>query len=48
MNITKDSIVTSICGIKSNITLSELCEHIGENSDEIVKDLTDAILRLVA
>ena len=41
MNITKDSIVTSIFGIKSNITLSELCEHIGENSDEIVQDLID-------
>lgn len=41
MNITKDSIVTSICGIKSDITLSELCEYIGENFDEIVQDLID-------
>ena len=41
MKITKDSIVTSICGIKSNITLSKLCEYIGENSDEIVQDLID-------
>ena len=30
MEITKDSIVTSICGIKSNIKLFELCEYMSK------------------
>ena len=42
MNITKDSIVTSVCGIKSNITLSKLCDYFG------IEDIEDVIESLIS
>ena len=42
MNITKDSIVKSICGIKSNITLSKLCDYFG------IEDIEDVIESLIS
>ncbi len=42
MEITKDSIVTRICGIKSNITLSELCEYFD------IEDIEDVIESLIS
>ena len=43
MEINKNSIVSNICGIKSNIKLFELCEYleISDEIDEVVECLND-------
>ena len=43
MEINKNSIVSNICGIKSNIKLFELCEYLGisDEIDDVVEYLND-------
>ena len=43
MEINKNSIVSNICGIKSNIKLFELCEYLGisDEIDDVVEHLND-------
>ncbi len=43
MEINKDSIVTKVCGLKSDIKLNELCEHINEEDvDWVIQELLDS------
>ena len=37
MNITKDSIVSSICGIDSKITLEDLSKHLEMDVEEVIE-----------
>ena len=39
--IVDDSIVTSVCGIKSNITLSEICDVFNLEIDMVIESLED-------
>ena len=43
MEINKDSKVSAIGGVKSNINLFELCQHLGisDEIEEVVEDLND-------
>ena len=43
MEINENSIVSNICGVKSNIKLFELCEYLGisDEIDDVVEYLND-------